>query len=150
MSTPPASCKASKSSTWCPMRARSAAQVRPAGPEPMTATLLPVRAAICGLGSSWCSDQSATKRSRRPMATERPLMPRVHFASHWLSCGQTRPQMAGRLLLDLMIFAASSRSPSRKARMNWLMGTCTGQPCTQGEFLHWMQRAASFMAVSRS
>ena len=40
--------------------------------------------------------QSATKRSRRPMPTGSFLMPRVHLPSHWLSCGQTRPQTAGR------------------------------------------------------
>ena len=40
--------------------------------------------------------QSATKRSRRPMPTGSPLMPRTHLLSHWVSCGQTRPQTAGR------------------------------------------------------
>ena len=40
--------------------------------------------------------QSATKRSKRPMPTGSPLMPRTHLLSHWFSCGHTRPQIAGR------------------------------------------------------
>ena len=42
--------------------------------------------------------QSATKRSSLPMETGSPLMPRIHLPSHWLSCGQTRPQTAGSAL----------------------------------------------------
>ena len=32
-------------------------------------------------------------------------MPRTHLLSHWLSCGQTRPQTAGRelVVLDLVV-----------------------------------------------
>ena len=49
----------------------SAATVNPAGPEPTTATLLPVGAA--GVGTVVLllfRSQSATKRSRRPIATD--------------------------------------------------------------------------------
>ena len=42
--------------------------------------------------------QSATKRSSLPMETGSPLIPRIHLPSHWLSCGQTRPQIAGSAL----------------------------------------------------
>ena len=48
--------------------------------------------------------QSATKRSSLPMETGSPLMPRTHCPSHWLSCGHTRPQTAGRAEDWLMIF----------------------------------------------
>jgi len=41
-STPPALWRASKMVTWCPSFARSAATVRPAGPDPTTATRWPV------------------------------------------------------------------------------------------------------------
>ena len=44
------------------------------------------------------SAQSATKRSSFPMETASPLMPRMHLPSHWVSCGQTRPQTAGSAL----------------------------------------------------
>ena len=32
------------------------------------------------------------------METASPLIPRIHFPSHWLSCGHTRPQIAGSAL----------------------------------------------------
>ena len=80
------------------MRASSPAQVRPAGPEPMTATLCPLAGAVARLDTPCSAAQSATKRSTRPMATGSPLMPRTHLPSHWFSWGQTRPEMAGRAL----------------------------------------------------
>ena len=46
--------------------------------------------------------QSATKRSSLPMETGSPLIPRIHFPSHWLSCGHTRPQTAGSAEDSLM------------------------------------------------
>ena len=82
--------------TSYPLRARSPAQVRPAGPAPMTAALWPLGVGRAGFSWALRMCQSATKRSRRPMATGSPLMPRTHLLSHWVSCGQTRPQTAGR------------------------------------------------------
>ena len=63
---------------------------------PMMATLWPFHAGTMGAVWTFSRCQSATKRSRRPMPTGSFLMPRVHLPSHWLSCGQTRPQTAGR------------------------------------------------------
>ena len=80
------------------MRASSPAQVRPAGPEPMTATLWPFLGAVATLAMPFSAAQSATKRSMRPMDTGSPLIPRTHLPSHWVSWGQTRPEMAGRAL----------------------------------------------------
>ncbi len=37
------------------------------------------------------------------MATLWPLMARTHLDSHCFSCGQTRPQTAGRELVEVMI-----------------------------------------------
>ena len=48
--------------------------------------------------------QSATKRSSRPMATGLNLAPTTQVASHCDSCGQTRPQTAGRALDDFRIW----------------------------------------------
>ena len=50
-------------------------------------------AAAASLG--WANAQSDTKRSKRPMPTGSPFLPRVHTPSHCVSCGHTRPQMAG-------------------------------------------------------
>src|SRR3990172_6276260 len=40
--------------------------------------------------------RSPTQRSSRPMATGSSVSPTGQTPSHWFSCGQTRPQMAGR------------------------------------------------------
>ena len=59
--------------------ARSPAQVRPAGPEPMTATFLPF---FCAAGVGlipFSLAQSATKRSSLPMEMGSPLKPRYIF-----------------------------------------------------------------------
>ena len=51
---------------------------------------------IAPFASSGCAKaQSDAKRSRRPMPTGSPFLPRVHRPSHCDSCGHTRPQMAG-------------------------------------------------------
>ena len=61
----------------------------------MTATRLPFWGeTFVGLASSGWSPK---KRSSWPMATGSPLLPRMQTPSHWLSCGQTRPQMAGSI-----------------------------------------------------
>ena len=40
-----------------------------------------------------------------------PLMPRTHFSSHWVSCGQTLPQTAGSALVERMTSLASMNLP---------------------------------------
>src|ERR1035441_3192922 len=75
---------------------RSPAAESPAGPLPTMATHLPVGGAIAGRPSwplvrSW----SAMNRSRLPMATGWLFLPNTQLPSHWFSCGQTRPVMAG-------------------------------------------------------
>ena len=92
--------------------------------------------------------QSATKRSKRPMPTGSPLRPRVHTPSHCVSCGHTRPQIAGSALASLTSAYASANSPWATFSMNWGIGTPTGQPSMQGALGHWMQRRASLMASS--
>ena len=94
-STPPPVKNASNTVTSKPLRASSPAQVMPDGPEPMTATFLPLAGFILGLLAS--SGWSPRKRSSWPMATGSLLTPRMHLPSHWVSCGQTRPQMAGSM-----------------------------------------------------
>ncbi len=83
--------------------ARSLAQVRLAGPEPTTATRMPLVWGLAGMAFTFSRYQSATKRSSRPMATGSPLMARTQRASHWLSWGQTRPLTLGRALVSEMM-----------------------------------------------
>ena len=74
----------------------------------MTATLMPFVFSGFSGTTPFSLDQSATKRSSLPMETASPLMPRTHWPSHWLSCGQTRPQTAGSAEDLPMTFAASA------------------------------------------
>ena len=83
------------------------------------------------------------------LSTSLSDLPTVQVAWHWLSWGQTRPQMAGSRLTALMIPTDLRKSPSSTALMKPGMSISTGQPLTQGAFLHWRQRAASTTACSR-
>ncbi len=152
ISTPPATCSASKMVTLCPILAKSAAAVNPAGPEPTTATCLPV-GLVGSIGESIASllarSQSATYRSRRPIAIGACLFASEQAASHWVSWGQTRPQIPGRLFLLLSILTASGISPSTIALIKSGMSIPTGQPSMQGRLGHWIQRLASSLACSR-
>ena len=151
--TPPSLWKASKTVTLCPARRTSAATVNPAGPEPTTATFLPVSAAgaggVCKLFSR---SKSATKRSKRPIETERStslkIFPTVHCAWHCFSCGHTRPHIAGSRFVVFIMSTAFLNSPFAVSAKNWGIGTATGQPATQGWFLHCRQRFASIIACS--
>ena len=67
-------------------------------------------------GAPCSSFQSPTKRSSLPTATGSLLMPRMHEPSHWLSCGQTRPQIDGSELSSEMMSAASCNRPLRAGR----------------------------------
>ena len=76
----------------------------PAKPEPTTATRCPLEAGFSGASLACWLCQSATKRSRRPMPTGSPFLPRTQYISHWVSWGQTRPQTAGRAEVLAMIW----------------------------------------------
>ena len=80
------------------------------------------------------------------MATGSPRLPRMQFASHCVSCGQTRPVTAGSALSESRLSAAALMFPSARKLMKRGMLTITGQPCTQCAFLHLRQRCASSIA----
>ena len=108
-STPPATCSASKMVTATPLRASSPAQARPDGPEPMMAARFVAPSAAGASKAGGVSQprpmaQSATNRSRRPMATGLNLAPTTQVASHCDSCGQTRPHTAGSALVVFRIW----------------------------------------------
>ena len=148
--TPPESCSASKTCTAWPMRASSPAAVSPPGPEPTTATFLPV-AAMSRVGASmFASAQSATNRSSHPTATGSPFNPRMHLASHCTSCGQTRPVVAGSALLVRKILAAVSKSPSATFVTKFGISTRTGHPRMHGFLGQSRHRLASSTATDSS
>ena len=114
----------------------------------MTATRCPLYSGFSGSFVLCSMCQSATNRSRRPIPTDSPFTARTQRSSHWVSCGHTRPQTAGRQLVVFMISYASSNSPAATLVMNSGIRTLTGQPATQGLFLQLRQRVASSIAIS--
>ena len=148
--TPPGVCRASKIVTWWPLPARNAAHVKPAGPDPTTATLLPV-----GFTSGIClfpraRSQSATNRSRQPIATDDPsfFFSRIQPLWHWTSLGHTRPVTPGSLFSVLRIFTALGKSPSSIAAMNPGISTEIGHSETHPGSLHLRHLLASSRASS--
>ena len=85
--------------------------------------------------------ETANPRSLWTLAT-------MQFSWHWLSCGQTRPQMAGRRLVSLMSRIAPRKSPSATSFRKPGTSTPTGQPETHGSFLQERQRTASARACA--
>ena len=98
MSRPPMRSARSKTVTAWPAWLSWAAQARPAGPEPTTATRLPVRMG----GGSGTTQPSAKARSMMVasmvlMVTGSPFRPQVQLPSQ--GAGQTRPVNSGKLLV---------------------------------------------------
>ena len=90
-------------------RARSAAQARPAGPGADDGDPVPGRRRQLRHGAP--SPVRALPVGRRSARAGRwrpacPCLPTTQTTSHWSSCGQTRPQIAGRVLVSLMIASA--------------------------------------------
>jgi hypothetical protein len=73
----------------------------------------------------------------------------THCASHWRSCGQTRPHTDGKGLDSWMVASAPSTSRTSSRRMKVGMSMPTGQPSMQVGLTHWMQRSASRSACAR-
>ncbi len=82
----------------------------PAGPEPTTATRLPVFAgAISGCSQPFCQALSTIAHSIVLMVTGVSSRFSVHEASH--GAGQTRPVNSGKLLVECRLREASSQLP---------------------------------------
>ena len=90
--------------------ARAAARTpSPAGPDPTTATFLPVRTAARSGFKPCAMARSAMAHSIDLMVTGFSSMLSVQEASH--GAGQTRPVTSGKLLVECRLRAASSQSP---------------------------------------
>ena len=88
----------SKTITACPARLSCCAQARPAGPEPTTATRLPVRTlGACGATQPASKACSMMVTSTALMVTGSSLMPSTHAPSQ--GAGQRRPVHSGKLLV---------------------------------------------------
>ena len=110
ISRPPGRSSRSSTVTSWPARFSCCAAVSPAGPEPITATFLPLRDAG-GSGSTQPSSQprSMISFSMFLIVTGGSLMPSTHEPSH--GAGQTRPVNSGKLLVMCRRSSASRQSP---------------------------------------
>ena len=96
--------------TACPARASCCAHASPAGPEPITATFLPVR---CSAGRAWTQPSSQARSliacSIDLMPTGSSLIRSTHASSQ--GAGQMRPVNSGKLLVECRRWSASSHWP---------------------------------------
>src|SRR5574344_1698117 len=72
----------------------------------------------------------------------------MHLLSHCFSCGQTRPQTAGRAEVFFNTFAAARNWPRSMFLMNEGMLMFTGHPSTHEGLAQSRQRFASVIAIS--
>ena len=77
-----------------------------------------------------------------------PIFKWIHLLSHCFSCGQTRPQTAGRALVSFKVLAASKNSPRSIFLIKVGILIFTGHPCIQVGFGQSRQRSASCIACS--
>jgi hypothetical protein len=127
----------------------------PAGPEPTTATFLPVLA-LAGLGTTQPSAQalSMIACSMLLMPTASSLTFNVHAASH--GAGQMRPVNSGKLLVESSTANAFFQSARYTRSLKSGMMLLTGQPLLQNGVPQSMQRAlwifasASFRPMTNS
>ena len=92
--------------TRCPARASCWAQASPAGPEPITATFLPVsRAGAIGSIQPSFQPRSTIAHSMVLIVTGLSSRLSVHAASH--GAGQMRPVNSGKLLVECNVLSAA-------------------------------------------
>mmetsp|Transcript_25909 Transcript_25909/g.86846 ORF Transcript_25909/g.86846 Transcript_25909/m.86846 type:complete len:270 (-) Transcript_25909:385-1194(-) len=111
MSKPPGFSSRSYTVTVCPRRLSMSAAASPAGPDPMTATVLPVRTAG-GCASTQPSRNafSMMAYSAFLMVTGESMSPATQAPSH--GAGHTRPVNSGKLLVEARLRYASFQRPS--------------------------------------
>ena len=113
VSRPPISSYLSNTTGLTPLRTRISAHARPAGPAPTIATFLSVQVTPDISGRQpILKAVSVMYFSIDPMVTAPNSSFRVHDPSHRRSCGQTRPQTSGKLLVLCDNSAASMILPS--------------------------------------
>src|ERR1043166_809287 len=112
----------------------------PPGPEPITATVNPLGGAGAAFTASWWKAYSLMNRSTAPMETGSDRVFKMHEPSHNRSCGQTREQSSGMLLVDPDKAAASRKCPSAVSASHSGIRLDKGQPATQSGSGHLMQQ----------
>ena len=117
----------SNSVTAWPARASCWAQAMPAGPEPTTATRLPVFfAGTSGAIQPSSQPRSTIEHSIDLMVTGLSSMFSVHEASQ--GAGQMRPVNSGKLLVECRTSSASCQRSRRTSSFQSGIRLLTGQP----------------------
>ena len=100
VSKPPISGRLSKTTGLTPLRTKISAQPKPAGPAPIIATFLSVHF-TCDISGRQPKAKAVSLMyfSALPMVTAPKPSFKVHAPSHKRSCGQTRPQTSGKVLV---------------------------------------------------
>src|SRR5665811_2100592 len=113
--------------TLWPTRASCCAAAKPAGPEPTTATFLPVFfSGGCGTTQPFSPPLSMIACSMDLMPTASLLMLSVQAASH--GAGQMRPVNSGKLLVECSTSSASRQLPRYTRSFQSGIMLLTGQP----------------------
>src|SRR4051794_30233660 len=140
----------SNSVTWCPAWLSCAAAASPDGPDPITATVRPVRKG----GGSGAIQPSSHALSEIAcsiclIVTASSLMSSTHAASH--GAGQMRPVNSGKLFVASAMRLASRQRPRNTASFQSGIRLPSGQPEWQKGMPQSMQRAPwSFSSGSAS
>ena len=131
----------SKTVTECPARVSCWAAARPAGPDPTTATVCPVRNdGMTGSMPPSAHAASAISTSTCLIVTGGWLMPRTQDPSQ--GAGQSRPVNSGKLLVAWSRSTASSHLPRCTRSFHSGMMLPSGQPWWQNGIPQPMQRDA--------
>lgn len=149
VSRPPISGFLSNTTGVTPLRTSTSAQPRPAGPAPITATRLPVGTTFDMSGRQpMAKAVSVMYFSTEPMVTAPKPSARVQAPSHRRSCGHTRPQTSGRVLVWWLSSAAARMLPSETSFSQLGMKLCTGHFHSQYGLPHSRQRCACSVACA--
>ena len=131
----------------CPARVSCCAAANPAGPEPITATVLPVsRSGANGFTLLSKKASSMVRSSICLMVTASRLIPTTHAVSH--GAGQRRPVNSGKLFVTCRRSIASTLSPRKMRSFHSGIRFPSGQPEWQNGIPQSMQRPACFCRCS--
>ena len=144
--SPPGRLSRSNTVTLWPRWFSWSATARPEGPEPTTATRLPLRTAgIRGVTQPFWKPFSMTASSLLFTVTLSPFNPQVQAASH--RAGQTLPVNSGKLLVLVSRDRASRQLPFQISSFHSGIRLCSGQPLKHPPKLapDWQKGTPQFM-----
>ena len=132
----------------CPARVNCCAAAKPAGPEPIMATVLPVkRSGAIGLTAPNPNASSIVRSSTCLIVTASALIATTHAVSH--GAGQRRPVNSGKLFVACSRSRASDLYPRHIKSFHSGIKLPSGQPLWQNGIPQSMQRPACFWRCSK-